>query len=240
MVFRHRISLVVYLFAAATLFSPGAGKAQSFSSLEKPSAPIPKITADSFGRSEINFSAQQTSSTYTRPKYEPITGQERLKWVLLSTVGPESLLGGVFTAGIGTARNKPEEYGPHWEGFAKRYGMRFTGVATSNVMEAGLGSLWGEDPRYEVQIGKPFGARFKSVFVQAVMARRRDGHFAPAYARFIAVPGNNFLSNTWRADSEATTNAALARTAYGFLGKVTGNAFAEFWPTAKKHLFKRK
>jgi hypothetical protein len=55
---------------------------------------------------------------------------------------------GVISAAWGTAFNNPEEYGPQWRGFAKRYGMRLTGIATSNAIEAGLGSVWGEDPRY--------------------------------------------------------------------------------------------
>jgi hypothetical protein len=77
-------------------------------------------------------SAQGTS-------YQPISSSERGHWFLQSTVGPKSLAAGVVSAGWGTALNKPEEYGPHWEGFAKRYGMRLTGVATGNALEAGLG-----------------------------------------------------------------------------------------------------
>jgi hypothetical protein len=42
------------------------------------------------------------------------------------------------------------------------------------------------------------------------VARNRQGQFGPAYARYIAIPGNNFISNAWRADSEATVgNASL-------------------------------
>jgi hypothetical protein len=33
----------------------------------------------------------------------------------------------------------------------------------------------------------------------------------PAYARYIGVSGNNFLSNTWRADSEASLGNASLR-----------------------------
>src|SRR6476620_8629384 len=83
-----------------------------------------------------------------RAPYEPISGKQRIQWAALQTFGPESLAVGTLSAGIGTARNNPYEYGPHWEGFAKRYGMRFTGIAASNTIEAGLGAIWGEDPRY--------------------------------------------------------------------------------------------
>jgi len=76
----------------------------------------------------------------------PISIQQRFHWVVKSAVGPESLTAGLFLAGIATGRDTPEEYGPHWDGFGKRYGMRLTGIATSNVLEGGFGSLWNEDP----------------------------------------------------------------------------------------------
>src|SRR5881394_3869721 len=72
--------------------------------------------------------------------YKPVTGPERFKWFVKSTVGPSSLfLYGPLSAALGTATNSPEEYGPHLAGFGKRYGMRLTGVSTGNAMEASLG-----------------------------------------------------------------------------------------------------
>jgi len=76
--------------------------------------------------------------------------------VIKSTVGPVSLAAGLFSAGFGTAMNRPREYDPHWEGFGKRYGMRLTGIATGNAMEATIGPLWGEDPRYFRATGQSF------------------------------------------------------------------------------------
>ncbi len=182
---------------------------------------------------------QQTSNT-PASSYQPITGRQRFKWFVKSTVGPESLAAGIFSAGFGTALDRPKEYGPHWEGFGKRYGMRLTGVSTGNAMEAGFGSLWGEDPRYFRATGEPFKGRLKNVVVMTFAARRTDGNLAPAYARYLGNAGNNFLSNTWRADSESGVGNAFARIALGFAGKMGGNAFEEFWPDARKYIFRRK
>jgi hypothetical protein len=171
---------------------------------------------------------------------QPITVRQRFDWFTHSTIGPESLAGGMFTAAFGTAIDRPREYGPHWEGFGKRYGMRFTGIATGNAMEATIGSFWGEDPRYfRAGSGQPFRGRLKNVVVMTFMARRADGNAAPAYARYIGISGNNFLSNTWRADSESGVSDACLRTALGFAGRMGGNAFAEFWPTLTQQLFHR-
>ena len=61
----------------------------------------------------------------------------------------------------------------------------------------------------------------------------------PAYARYVAIPGNNFLSNTWREPSEATNSSAAYRTGLGFLGRMAGNAFMEFWPDVKRKVLRR-
>jgi hypothetical protein len=169
--------------------------------------------------------------------YQPITGRQRLHWFTRSTIGPESLAAGLFTAGFGTATNRPREYGPHWEGFGQRYGMRFTGIATGNAIEASVGALWGEDPRYSRAADQSLKGRIKNVVVMTFAARQAEGNLAPAYARYIGISGNNFLSNTWRADSESGMGDACLRTALGFAGRMGGNAFAEFWPTITKHVF---
>ncbi|HEX5315630.1 MAG TPA: hypothetical protein VFX22_03180, partial [Candidatus Kapabacteria bacterium] len=137
----------------------------------------------------------------------------------------------------GTARNTPREYGPHWEGYGKRYAMRFSGIAASNAMEAGLGAFWGEDPRYFRDPGDSIGIRIGHAMKFTFMAYDRRGNVMPAYARYVAIPGNNFLSNTWRADSEANSRSAAVRTVYGVLGRMGGNAFAEFWPDLQKWAF---
>jgi hypothetical protein len=175
-----------------------------------------------------------------RDPYVAITGHQRLQWFWSQSFGPPSLSVGVLSAGIATARDKPVEYGPGWDGFGKRYGMRVTGVVTGNAMNAGFGALWGEDPRYFRAAGESVGRRVRNVVVMTFMARYRDGHLAPAYARYIATPGNNFLSNTWRVDSEATNSAALKRTALGFAGRMGANAFREFWPDVKSLITHRE
>jgi hypothetical protein len=124
---------------------------------------------------------------------------------LISPFEPENLLRGLFSAGLGTASNTPREYGPHWDGFAKRYGMRFTGVITSKTMEAGLGAIWGEDPRYVPARDKPFRERIGHILVMTVMATRRDGQLRPAYARFIAYPSSWMTSSLRRHTSPKTT-----------------------------------
>jgi len=168
---------------------------------------------------------------------DPITGEGRVKWVVLNTVGPISLAGGVVSSAWGTLFDVPREYDTHWDGFGKRYGMRLTGVATSNAMEAGLGTLWGEDPRYHRTQGEPFGARVRNVVKMTFLARNDYGEIVPAYARYAGIAGSSFLSNTWRPNSQADAGHAVARIGLGFLGRMSGNAFREFWPDVRERVF---
>jgi hypothetical protein len=149
------------------------------------------------------------------------------------------MAGGVVSAGWGTLFNLPHEYGTHWEGFGDRFGMRLTGVVTSNAMEAGLGALWGEDPRYPRAPEASFGKRVGNIVKWTFLAQDRNGNAMPAYARYVATAGNNFLSNTWREPSESDNAHALERTALGFVARMAGNAFKEFWPDVSTHVFHR-
>ncbi len=145
---------------------------------------------------------------------------------------------GVLSAGWGTMLNSPEEYGPGWEGFGKRYGMRLTGVSSGNAMEASPGALLGEDPRF-FRSGGPFGERVKHIIKMTFYAHRRDGSVAPAYARMGANLGNNFLSGTWRVESEKGASQALIRSGWGVLGRMGGNTLTEFLPDLRRLAFGR-
>jgi hypothetical protein len=136
--------------------------------------------------------------------------------------------------------NEPEEYGPHWAGFGKRYGMRLTGVSTSNAIEALGGAALKEDPRYRrAAPGTTFGGRAKHIIVDSFMAYRPDGSKTFSWARVAGNVGNNFLSNTWREKSEATASAASIRCVFGLTSRMASFAFQEFWPDVAKKM-KRK
>jgi hypothetical protein len=117
--------------------------------------------------------------------------------------------------------------------------MRLTGVSTGNLMEVGLGAVWGEDPRYFHTIDRPFGRRVENIVDLTFRAYRPDGQRHLATARYAATVGNNFLSNMWRADSEADWQHALIRTAEGFGGRALSNTVSEFLPEVWRKIRQR-
>ena len=106
-------------------------------------------------------------------------------------------------------------------------------------MEAGLGAIWGEDPRYFRTQGQPFKKRVVDVLDLTVRAYYPDGQRHFAYARLSANAGSSFLSNTWRVPSESDWQSALTRVLSGIGGRAAGNAAYEFFPDVVK-LLRRK
>jgi hypothetical protein len=173
--------------------------------------------------------------------YTYISPAGRANWFYSNTVGLTSLLvAGPWSAGFGTLTNRPEEYGRTWRGFGQRYGMRLTGVSVGNALEVTTGAIWGEDPRYFRMGGTDYKGRVLYVLKSPFFSRYRDGQTRFSYARAIATPGNNFLSNSWRVESEATVGGALTRSALGYLGRLTAHGFSEFWPDIQQVVFKKK
>jgi hypothetical protein len=170
------------------------------------------------------------ASLTVQPVATAFAAEDRFKWVVLATAGPTNLAAGVVVAGIQTWGNDPEEYGPHWDGYAKRYGARLAIGGTIHAMEAGVGALWGEDPRYFRAAGQPFKRRIGHIFKMAFVARDRTGQLHPAYARFIAVPSGLIVSNTWRPDSPITAGHVSWQIGTSFLNRIVSNTFSEFVP----------
>jgi hypothetical protein len=189
------------------------------------------------GGQEVQSPPDPSPSTQTStPGDAPITGIGRLNWAVKSTIGPASLWTGVLSAGWGTAFDHPKEYGETFEGFWKRYGLRLTGVAASNVAEASLGTIWGEDPRYHRDPAEEsLRKRFHRTLIMTFMSDR-NGHMFPAYARYIAIAGTNVLSDSWRPNGDRGPVNTIDRIGMGFGGRLLGNMYEEFWPDVRRHL----
>src|SRR5579872_2081175 len=169
----------------------------------------------------------------------PITAQQRAQWVVFNTLGPQAIIGEAFSAGLGTWRDRPSEFGSHWKGFDKRAGADLSEAAVSHTLEAGLGAIWGEDPRYLRDPGAPYKNRLANVFKMTFLTRNREGQLMPAYARFIAIPGSSALASIWRPESESSVGNMGARIGMGVLGRVGSNAFTEFWPDVRQFILRR-
>jgi hypothetical protein len=186
--------------------------------------------------------AEQPPATppLTADAYEPINGAQRVNWIVDGTIGRRSLFAvGPLATVWQTGFNTPGEWGRGVSGIAKRYAEREADVAISNTLEAGLGALWGEDPRYVPSGRKGIWPRARYAIKTVVLAQRRDGSLKPAWGRYAGNVVNNLIENTWLPPSMTTGRQTAWRGSLGLLGRLGGNAWEEFWPDVVRH-FRRK
>lgn len=158
----------------------------------------------------------------------PIDSSMRVHYLLSENLGPLSIADTVAFAALDTLVNTPKEYQSHWDGFGMRIGLITANYALRSTMEVGLGSLWGEDPRYVRTEGERMGARVGRVIRMTFMARNRNGKTLPAYSRFFAYPASSFIENAWEPHSQNTNGNAALRVGLGFLSRMGENAYLEF------------
>jgi hypothetical protein len=166
----------------------------------------------------------------------PITFPERAAWVADEIASPGALSRAAFASAWMTRENWPKEWPRSARGYGRRFGDAQAATAISSSIEAGLGSLWGEDPRYFRSGRQERWARVRHALASVALARRRDGHRAPAWGRFTGSVGGNVIENTWLPRSASTRSQTTARVATGFAGQLAANLWSEFWPDLRRRL----
>jgi hypothetical protein len=183
-----------------------------------------------------------TAAASAQPIGTTLSAKERLRWFTHSTYGRNSLLvSGPIASGLRTWANRPEEWGPGWEGFAQRYGMRLVNNSVMNGVEAGLGAAWGEDPRYHrappgTSAGKRVGHALKQVFLN----RYEDGQYRFGFAKAAGITTNAFAQNAWMPDSISTNREAALRISNAYTGRAIGHLFREFGPDLFRVIRRKK
>jgi hypothetical protein len=184
--------------------------------------PVPSGTAD--------------APTQLNSNYEPITNEGRLVWFAKSSFGPLSIFDGIIVGGYQTAFKHPPEWGSGWTGFGDRFALRTADVALSNGIQASLGAMWGEDPRYFRQGEGSFGSRMGHAAYGVFMDRFRGGDYRPALARFAGIGGGNFINNYWHPAGMTSLTDEEERVGTGFASKFASDVFKEFWPDVRNHV----
>lgn len=171
--------------------------------------------------------------------YLPITWRGRAKWMVSATVGPRALGAGVISSAWFTGWNSPPEWGGGVAGFGRRLLDRQIESGISNVIEAALGSVWGEDPRYLRSPERGPRRRLRHALANVFSTPRRSGRRQFGWARLVAQVGNNVIATSWLPESYRTWGATTRRVLVGYFGQLAGNLFDEFWPDIRRYVFER-
>ena len=168
--------------------------------------------------------------------YTPITSGERVRWVVDGTASVPAVGVGLFNSAWMTATRWPREWSRDAGGFSRRYADGAAAGAIGSSVEAGLGALWGEDPRYIPSGRQGTWTRIRYAMTTVVVAPRRDGHPAPAWGRLAGNVAGNAIENTWLPPSVTTPGQTMLRIANGLGSRLISNVWHEFWPDLRQRL----
>lgn len=123
-------------------------------------------------------------SGYVRPD-----SSTRRKRFINSTVGPVALGRQVATAGIGTWRNSPEEWGTKWEGFGRRVASNLGRNAIKQTAIFALDEAFKLDSHFYRSKNKAVGARIRNALISPVTARKPNGEPTIGIPRLVGTYG---------------------------------------------------
>lgn len=175
-----RSILFTAIFILATFF---CASAQTIIKENKVKAlPETREMYSSLRGEEGNFPTPQTTPT---PKPTPQTSvtipyvrpdaKTRFKRAAMGIAGPSALAKTVVSAGYGTWRNSPEEWGDRWEGFGRRVASSFgKGVIKQSTVYV-LDEALKVDSHYYRSKKKDFGSKLSNALLSTVTARNTEG-----------------------------------------------------------------
>lgn len=152
--------------------------------------------AASDDKSSDNKTASSTvpaQDNYVRP-----TADKRFKKYVGSMFGPWSIGRAVASAGLSTWDNKPEEWGPHWDGFGKRFASNMGRSIMKNTMMYGMDETFKLDSYYYRSKKRDFKSKVVNAMISPVVARQPDGKKVFGFPRVISTYASSVIvAETW-------------------------------------------
>ena len=181
-------------------------------------------------------SANPSPGAASPPSLAPLTGNERLKDYLKSTLCPEALLGPAAAAGIAHARNDPSAWEQGMAGYGRRYGSRVGTNLVNHSIRLAVESALGEDSRCVPSPEKETWRRIRHAVRHTLVARTENGKETPAVGRLAGTFGGGLVSRTWHPEGHGRFVDGLQSGGISFGFNVATNVFREFWPDLRKRL----
>ena len=137
--------------------------------------------------------AATTPAPYVRP-----SADKRFKKYINSMFGPWSIGRAVASAGLSTWRDSPEEWGPHWDGFGKRFASNMGRSVIKNTMMYSMDEAFKLDSYYYRSTKRDVGSRIKNAMLSPVIARKPDGKKVFGFPRVASTYASSVIvAETW-------------------------------------------
>jgi hypothetical protein len=207
------LGLMFWLLAIAYFAAlPVAARAQLLADSDSPGGSVVSTTA-------------QPDLTYTRP-----TQSTKLHNYIFDTLGPYSIVGAAFAAGINQAYNTPPEWKQGAEGYSKRFGSNFGIAAVTTTTRYALAQAFKQDTLFYRCECKGILPRLRHTAISTLTARRgEDGHRVFSLPALVApYAGTMTAVYSWY-PSRYDAKDALRMGNYTLLGYVGANIGLEFF-----------
>jgi hypothetical protein len=148
-----------------------------------------------FAQTQSPSPATQTpaTTTYKRPEKK-----ERVDRYVRSMFGPITIGRNLASAGISTWKNSPEEWGPHWDGYGKRFASSMAKGVISNTTSFALEEAFKLDSRYVRATGKGVGYRIGNALISPLTARNKSGQRVFGFPRIAGTYASHVIAaQTW-------------------------------------------
>ena len=135
-------------------------------------------------------------SGYVRPD-----AKTRRRHYVKSMFGPAAFGLTVFSAGISTATNSPEEWGGQWEGFGKRVASNFGRNMIRNTVVYGMDEALKVDSYFYRSEKRNFSSRVVNSLITPVTARNSKGKRVIGVPRLVGTYTSSFIATySWYPD----------------------------------------
>lgn len=166
------------------LLTAAAGAAQS---------PSPVPQADNGKPAAVSENDGSTAQNGVRPD-----SKTRFKRYVNGMFGPVAIGKTIASAGWGTWRNSPEEWGDQWEGFGKRVASGFGKSVIKNTTMYALDESLKYDSRFYRSKKKDVGSRLRNAIISPVTARNARGKRVVGIPRITATYTSSIIAaETW-------------------------------------------
>jgi hypothetical protein len=171
---KYFLFTVAFLFAVVTnAFGQNSVMSPTPPKAEKPELVI--VTPQDEVEPTINDPVPDLNSIRSLIPYKRPDSKTRFKRYVNGMFGPVALGKTVVSAGYGTWRNSPEEWGDKWEGFGRRVASSLGKSVIKQTTTYGLDEAFKLDSHYYRSEKKDFGSKLSNALLSTVTARNAKG-----------------------------------------------------------------
>jgi len=171
--------------------------------------------------------------------YAPLTLKSKALLFGVRAVAPSAWIKSGLAAGFAQWRDSPEEWDQGAKGYGYRFGHRMANRGVESAIGFGVAAALRQDGRYFRNPEARVGRRMLHAVSQTFVTRTDSGGKTFSAWRFAGNYGAQFISNTWRPESDRDVGDTMLRGTISISYDAASNIFKEFWPDIKRKIFKK-